>query len=243
MLLTAANLAKLHPFFRHFVITPPKFIFKILRNQTKVKSFFTPILLGALTILIPCGVTQTMMLLAISASNPLVSAGILFAFILGTSPVFFAIGMAANELFKRKIFSFLAAGIIAIMGIISINSGQILRGSVHTFQNYWAVLTQSDKNASLANIKNGKQEAIIEVTARGYKANVDTLKAGIPTTITLKVNGASGCARAFTIPDLNYFKLLPANGTTVFEFTPVKIGRLTYTCSMGMYTGFFNVVE
>jgi uncharacterized protein len=243
MLATAANLVNLHPFFRHFVIRPPKFIFRLLRNQTKVKSFFTPILLGALTIFIPCGVTQAMMLLAISASNPVVSASILFAFILGTIPVFFLIGMAANELFKHKALAILAALVIAGMGILSINSGQVLRGSVHTIQNYWRVAFEKSLSGSVAPVISGVQQVTINVTSRGYKSDVNTLKVGVPVKLTLITNGVAGCSRAFTIPDFNLFKLLPQTGTEAVEFTPEKIGLLTYTCSMGMYSGSFNVIK
>ncbi len=243
MIITAANLLNLHPFFKHFVITPPKFIFRILRNQTKVKSFFTPVFLGALTILIPCGVTQAMMLLAVSASNPVISASIMFAFILGTIPVFFLIGLAANELFKHKALSVLAAGVVAVMGIISINSGQVLRGSLHTIQNYWKVAFESEAKGTLAEVNSGVQEATINVTSGGYKANVNTLKLGVPVKLTLVTNGVAGCSRAFTIPAFNLYKLLPQTGTETMEFTPTKTGLLTYTCSMGMYSGSFNVIE
>jgi sulfite exporter TauE/SafE len=243
MLITAANLANLHPFFKHFVITPPKFIFKILRNQTKVKSFFTPIFLGVLTILIPCGVTQAMMLLAISAGNPIVSAGIMFAFILGTSPVFFAIGMAATELFKRKALAVLAALVVAIMGIYSINSGQVLRGSVHTLQNYWKVAFESGESGKNAPVNSGFQEVIINVSSHGYTSDVNTLKLGIPVRLTLITSGVASCARAFTIPGYNISKVLPQTGSEIIEFTPTKTGLLTYTCSMGMYSGSFNVIE
>jgi sulfite exporter TauE/SafE len=243
MIITAANLANLHPFFRHFVITPPKFIFKLLRNQTKVKSFFTPVFLGALTILIPCGVTQAMMLLAVSASNPIVSASIMFAFILGTIPVFFMIGLAANELFKHKALTVLAALVVAGMGIYSINSGQVLRGSVHTFQNYWKVAFESGAGGKSATVNSGVQEVTINVSSHGYTTDVTTLKLGIPVRLTLITNGVASCARAFTIPEYNISKILPQTGTEVIEFTPTKIGLLTYTCSMGMYSGSFNVVE
>jgi sulfite exporter TauE/SafE len=243
MLIMAANLVNLHPFFKRFVITPPKFIFKLLRNQTKVKSFFTPIFLGALTILIPCGITQGFMLLAVSASNPIISAGILFAFILGTSPVFFIIGMAATELFKRKAFAIVAALVVATMGIISINSGQTLRGSVHTIQNYWAVLTESNVDRRSPLVKDGVQNVTINVTNRGYQADVNTLKLGIPVKLTLVTNNVTGCSRAFTIPNYNLSKVLPQTGTETLDFTPTKTGILTYTCSMGMYSGTFNVIE
>jgi len=214
-----------------------------LRNQTKVKSFFTPILLGLLTILIPCGITQGMMLLAVSAGNPIVSASIMFAFILGTIPIFFIIGLAATELFKHKAFSVLAATTVAVMGIISINSGQVLRGSVHTLQNYWRVIEGARTIAGQAVLDDGVQNVTINVTSHGYTSNINTLKLGVPVKLTLITNGVASCARAFTIPDYNISKILPTTGTETLEFTPDKLGNLTYTCSMGMYSGSFNVVE
>ncbi len=237
MLLTAANLLNLHPFFKYFIIRPPKFIFRLLRNQTKIKSFFTPVLLGILTVLIPCGVTQGFMLLAIASGNPITAATIMFAFILGTIPVFFAIGLAANELFTHKAFLIIAALVVAIMGIVSINSGQILRGSVHTLQNYWLVITGPGEAAKVGNVVN------IQVTNRGYTADINTVKVGVPVKLILNTNNVTSCARAFTIPSLNFFKMLAATGTETIEITPTKVGRLTYTCSMGMYSGYLNVVE
>jgi plastocyanin domain-containing protein len=184
-----------------------------------------------------------MMLLAISASNPIVSAGIMFAFILGTSPVFFIIGMAATELFKHKAFSILAATTVAVMGIISINSGQVLRGSVHTIQNYWRVAFESGVIGKSAQVNSGVQEVTIYVSARGYKTDINTLKLSVPVRLTLITNGVASCARAFTIPDYNISKVLPTTGTETIEFTPDKLGNLTYTCSMGMYSGSFNVIK
>jgi uncharacterized protein len=243
MLLTAARLLNLHPIFRYFVIQPPKSVLRLLRNQSQVKSIFTPVFLGALTVLIPCGVTQAMMLLALGSGNPLWGAGIMFAFTLGTTPVFFAIGLAATEALKHKAFGLIAASFIFVIGVLSINSGQILKGSAHTIQNYWAALTGTIEESTNAKLKDGFQEVTITVKSNGYRANVNTLKAGVPVRLKLVTDDVKSCARAFTIPDLNYFKILPVTGTETIEFTPTKTGQLTYTCSMGMYSGNFTVVQ
>mgnify|MGYP001578815143 FL=1 len=245
MLLTAARLLDIHPIFRYLVIQPPKAFLRLLRKSSEAKSFFTPAILGFLTVLIPCGVTQAMMILAIGTANPLWAAGIMFFFVLGTSPVFFLMGLAAVSLLKNRMFSIIAAIFIAIMGILAINSGQILRGSVHTIQNYYEVLLGESKNSQMgvAKIINGKQEATIYVTSGGYQSDVNTLRVGIPVKLTLISQNARSCARAFAIPEFNLFKVLSQNGTDTMEFTPTKLGRLTYTCSMGMYTGSFNMIE
>jgi len=244
MLATAGQLLNLHPIFRYFVIQPPKGIFKLLKKGSSAKSFFAPIFLGSLTVLIPCGITQAMMLLSMGTGNPVWGATIMFAFILGTSPIFFMIGLATTELLKHNAFSIIAAGLIAVMGILTINSGQLLRGSTHTLQNYYRVLV-GDNSAIERDIKinNGKQEVTIYIGGHGYRSDTHTLKVGVPVKLTLVSQNAQGCARAFTIPDLNFFKVLPANGTQIIEFTPKSVGSLIYTCSMGMYSGFFNVTE
>lgn len=246
MLATAARLVNLHPIFRYFVIQPPKSFLKLIKKKSEVRSFFTPALLGILTVLIPCGVTQAMMILAIGTGSPAWGAGILFFFVLGTSPVFFLIGLAATELLKHKAFSVVAAVFIAVMGIMAVNSGQLLRGSVHTIQNYWRVLTAGpDEIASTntAQVKSGFQEATIYVTNNSYESDTQNLKVNVPVKLTLVTRGVRSCSRAFTIPEFNISKILPQDGTEVIEFTPTKVGRLTYTCSMGMYSGSFNVIK
>ena len=119
MLATAARLLNIHPIFRYLVIQPPKSFLRLLKNKSQAKSFFTPAILGFLTVLIPCGVTQAMMLLAMTTANPFWGAGIMFFFVLGTTPIFFLIGLTAVELLKNKAFSIIAAVFIAILGIFT----------------------------------------------------------------------------------------------------------------------------
>ena len=237
MLATAARLLNLHPIFKYFVIQPPKSFLRLARQGSQAKSFFAPALLGILTVLIPCGITQAMMLLAVSSGSAYLGASIMFFFILGTSPIFFLIGLAATNLLKNKAFSIIAAAFILILGIMSINSGQILRGSVHTFQNYWKAAFGTSKVNKTGNLVN------IVVTSHGYTSDINTLKLGVPVKIKLITNNVLGCSRIFTIPAYNISKVLPQTGTETIEFIPTKLGQLTYTCSMGMYSGTFNVVE
>jgi len=208
--------------------------------------------LGAMTILIPCGVTQAMMVLAVGSRSAVFGAGILFAFTLGTSPVFFTLGVAASSLMKKKAFVYISSLVIFVLGVLSINTGQILRGSGQTLQNYGTVLKSVFNNSkptgqvagTTAQINaQGKQEATINVTSGGYSAPSNVLKVKVPVKLTMVSNNVQGCARSFLIPSLGISKILPQNGNTEIEFTPVRTGPLAYSCGMGMYTGKFNVVE
>lgn len=248
MLATVGKLLDLHPFFRKLTLTPPKALFKIVRNQRNSESVFAPATLGFLTILIPCGVTQAMMLLSIASGSPLYGSLILGAFILGTSPIFFALGVASEKILGNKHLKFAAVAAIFVLAMVSINTGQILRGSAHTFQNYWAAvngrLEKSEVSAKVAGTnRNGVQEVEIRVTSYGYQSSASTLKAGVPVTLKLFTENTQGCSRAFTIPQYGITKVLPETGEATVKFTPTKTGRLTYSCSMGMYSGSFTVVN
>lgn len=248
MLLTVGRLLDIHPIFRRFVITPPKAAYRFLRSKSINEGVFSLAILGFLTVLIPCGVTQAMMLLAVSSGNAVSGALTLAAFTLGTTPTFFALGVASSQILKRPALKYLASAAIFILAILAINTGQVLRGSPHTLQNYWIVLTTAsgDGSESIGRVasvsKSGKQEVEIKVSSRGYQSNVQTLKAGTPVSLKLTTQDTQGCLRAFTIPELNINKVLPVSGEEIVEFTPNKKGRLAYTCSMGMYSGYFEVI-
>ncbi|KKU46763.1 MAG: putative membrane protein [Microgenomates group bacterium GW2011_GWC2_46_7] len=67
MLATAMNLLNVHPLFRYLTIQPPKFAYRYIKASSA--SLFAPALFGVLTVLIPCGVTQAMEVLAITAPS------------------------------------------------------------------------------------------------------------------------------------------------------------------------------
>jgi len=247
ILLTVAKLIEIHPIFRKVSFTPPKALFRILRRKSLSEEAYAPAVLGFLTVLIPCGVTQAMMLLSIASGSIFLGSLILASFILGTTPLFLALGFFSGQIFKYASLKYIAALTITILGIISINTGQILRGSPHTLQNYWLAATGRLESqivtAQVAGINSeGKQEVEIKVFSNGYESNTKALKVGVPVRINLVSENAKGCARSFTIPQLNISKVIPENGTTVVEFTPTQKGRLTYTCSMGMFSGYFDVI-
>lgn len=237
IILMALKLSEIHPVFRRIGFTPPKFIFKLLRNQSKNINSLTPVLIGLLTILIPCGTTQAIMLLCVSTGNFWYGALILGAFILGTTPLFFALGIASEKILSIKPLKIFAILIMFYLALSAINSGQILRGSKHTFQNYIAVMFGSESE------KKPQSNVVIDVKNTTYQASTNTLKVNVPAKLTLKTNKINGCIRIFTIPEYNISKILPVTGTETVEFTPTKLGRLTYTCSMGMYSGYFNIIK
>lgn len=240
----AGNLLDLHPFFRYFVITPPKFITKLAKKESRSSSLFAPALLGLLTIFIPCATTQAMEVVALGTGNPLYAAAIMFAFVLGTSPTFLIFGFLLNRSshLLQKYFPTLASIAMFIMSIYSINSGLGVMGSVYTLQNFYEVATQKTPGAESV-LGDKTQTVTINVSNYGYDPKNITLKKGVPVKLTLKTLNVESCSRAFTIPSLNIQKLLPQTGETTIEFTPTNLGPLAFSCSMGMYTGRFNIIN
>lgn len=249
MLATAARIANLHPIFRYAVITPPRWAFKLLRRVSRDESAFAPLALGFFTILMPCGVTQATMAIAVASANPWIGAAIMGSFILGTSPIFFFLGAAVMTLLKHKIFSYAAAAAVAVFALYSINGGLGLTGSFYTLSNIYRAATSNIDELALAKAgtvagvaSDGIQRVTITVRSNGYTADASTVKAGIPVKLKLISDQANGCARAFTIPGLGISKILPVNGQEEIVFTPKNSGPLAFACSMGMYTGSFNVI-
>lgn len=247
MLFTAGNILNIHPIFRRFVLQPPKQAYRFLKGITRGNpNAATPFILGCMTVLIPCGVTQMMMAAAVATSSPILGALVLGAFVLGTSPLFFVLGSMASAFMKKKVFSYVTAAFILYFAVLSINGGLTLTGTPYTLQNFYkAATTNADTlgTGTQASVTQGKQKVTIAVSSHSYESNVSTLKAGVPVELTLNTKNAQGCIRAFTIPSLNLTKILPENGTTVVEFTPTASGKLAYSCNMGMYSGSFDVIN
>jgi sulfite exporter TauE/SafE len=134
MLGNALRMLNVHPIFRFFVFEPPAFLRRLLRkkaNNKRDSSLATSAFLGFLTIFIPCGVTQAMMAVALGTADPIQGAALMFAFTLGTSPIFFAVAYFTFQLGAKleKHFMRFVAVILIILAVITIDSGITLAGS------------------------------------------------------------------------------------------------------------------
>ena len=70
MIAVALNLLQIHPIFRYVIIQPPRFLTRLVRNQSKSRELFAPAFLGAMTIFIPCGTTVAIQALPIHIQKP-----------------------------------------------------------------------------------------------------------------------------------------------------------------------------
>ncbi len=250
MLAAAANLLELHPIFRFVVFQPPKFIQKRLRSIGKDDSLFAPALLGLFTVFVPCGVTQSMEVLAISSASPVLGALIMGVFVLGTSPIFTVVGVATAQLSDRFRTSFLRIAAISLLflGMSSLNGILVVLDAPVTFQKMTQPITYffsnqrfAEKN-SLVKTEDGKQKVTIEIQNSGYSPRNIEVKAGVPVELTLHTNNVYSCATSFVMKAFDIKAQLGPIDQKTFSFTPEKKGEYTFACSMGMYTGTLKVI-
>ena len=237
MLGTAFNILNIHPIFRYFAIQPPKFITRRIRNQSKSKSIFAPAILGAFTVFIPCGTTQAMMALAIGSGKPLLGAAILFAFILGTTPLFFILGFFATKLgdVYQKKFMKVAAAALILLAIFNLRNVLGLAGINLNFN-----FAQKQNTTEISEVT---VNPTIEFTSTGYTPGVVVVKAGSDVTLNLKNTTGTGCIQSFVIPKLGINKIVQIGGSDVIKFTaPSEKGEISFMCGMGMYRGVIKII-
>jgi sulfite exporter TauE/SafE len=239
----ALRMFNVHPIFRYFNVEPPKFITRYIRRTARGTDTFTPLFLGALTVFIPCGVTQAMMAAALATGSPVTGAAMMFAFTLGTSPVFFIVAYLTTELGARleKFFMRFVAVAVLILGLLTLDGGLNLMGSPLSLQNLTrslfpprdsvAAQTPSSQLASDGGLT-------LYVENQGYFPQTLRADANTALKLSLVTDRTYSCARDFVIPALNFYQLLPDTGTVQVDIPAQPSGtRMFFTCSMGMYTG------
>jgi len=240
----ALRMFNLHPVFRYFTIEPPKFITRYIRQTAKGTDTATPLFLGALTVFIPCGVTQAIMATALGTGSIVLGAALMFAFTFGTSPVFFIIAYLTTELGARleKFFIRFVALALLILGFITLDGGLNLIGSSLSLQNLARNLIPSNNiSASAANSPQSSisgDELVLYVENSGYFPSTLKAPAGKDLKLNLVTDGTYSCALDFLIPALDFYQMLSPVGTFQVSIPAQEKGSTLYfTCSMGMYTG------
>lgn len=249
MFATALNLLEIHPIFRYLVIKPPKLFNRFIRSSTKSKAIYAPFIIGFLTLLIPCGVTQSMEVLSIASGNPFLGAFIMFVFVLGTSPLFALLGLGIAKLseFWNKSFLKITAYSLICLSLTSLNGILVVIDAPLTYDKVkTAILYPGGKieNFSASQFKSfaDQQELLISVVRSGYSPNRLQVKSGIPVAFTIKTENSYSCANDFIFPEFGIHTRLSPNDQQTFSFTPQKSGSYIFSCSMGMYRGVLEVI-
>ncbi len=243
MIATAMHFLGVHPIFRYAIIQPPRTLTRRISATARGGGAFAPALLGALTIFLPCGVTQAMQLIAINSGDPVTGAATMAAFVLGTSPLFFSLGYFATKFSEAAHARFLKVAAVAILAVslFTLDAALRLGGSPVTFASAKEALFAAPKPVAATIAASGTQEALITAGAGGYSPQRIQLQAGSPARLRFTGDGSSGCALALIFEDRQY--ILSPDAETPIELPAMKAGqRIDYTCSMGMFGGRIEVV-
>lgn len=242
MLLLGSQLIDIFPFLKTISFTLPKSLHKLLGINKKTSAEYSnknASILGASTFFLPCGFTQAMQLYAISTGSPLQGALTLGVFALGTTPGILGIG-GLTSIVKgesSKLFFKTAGVIVMFLALFNVSNGLNLLGVKAVFaQNK---IESVDKNVKIVN---GVQVVKMTQKTNGYSPNTFTIKKGVPVKWIINSESVYSCAASIVSQQLGIRASLKL-GENVFEFTPTQVGTIRFSCSMGMYTGSFNVVD
>ncbi|MFA6513941.1 MAG: sulfite exporter TauE/SafE family protein [Patescibacteria group bacterium] len=227
-----------------------RFDFSLPKRFGKIVKIESPLLLGALTFFLPCGFTQAMQVYALGTGS-FVEGGLIMAlFALGTVPGLLGIGgisaLASKK--KSKNFFIIAGVFIVAFGLFNLVNGyRLFRISAPSMFNTISNNRENKSNPAKNNnlnleMENGVRVIRMQETNRGYIPNSFVILKGQPVKWVIDAKAPYSCASAIVVPSLDIQTNLKA-GENIIEFTPSEKGTISFSCSMGMYTGKFLVVE
>jgi sulfite exporter TauE/SafE/plastocyanin domain-containing protein/copper chaperone CopZ len=250
MLLLGLQTIEIFPRLEKIRFTLPKGLYKLVGIDTQKESEYSnkgSFLLGGLTFFLPCGFTQAMQLYAISSGSALTGALTMGVFALGTAPGLLGVGGLTSLIkgaFAKPFFKFVGLMVIAL-SLFNISNGLNLTGiKLPGFGGLNSVGANSQSNISDPNVTlvNGVQVVKMTQNYGGYSPKSFTIQKGIPVKWVITSTDANSCAASIFSSQLGIRKYLE-KGENIIEFTPTEKGNIKFSCSMGMYTGSFNVVD
>jgi sulfite exporter TauE/SafE len=241
MVIMGVNMLGLLPSLRKFLPRLPRALAgKAAQARRGAKS---PLAIGLLNGLMPCGPLQAMQLYALATGSAGKGALAMLCFSLGTVPLMFGLGAASGVLGRKsagKVMS-VGAALIVVFGMGMFSQGLGLSGisglRVQQARPRVQPAAQSD-----AVIENGVQ--YVRSTLEPGRYPTITVARGLPVAWTIQAPQGSinGCNRSLIIPAYNIeYTFQP--GENVLAFTPDKTGNFPYTCWMGMIRATINVIE
>ncbi len=215
------------------------------RNDSRYKK--APFLLGASTVLLPCGFSVTVQGIALLSGDPFRGATTMAAFAAGTVPSLMAIGIAGTRLLTNprisRTASRAAGALILVAAIYNANSQLNVLGMPSLSDIPVPGSTRAESPAEPKLEPSKVQRITMRAGARSYTPNFFQVKAGIPVIWEIVDGGFSGCTNAVMAGGLlNRTVSLSRGGSTMIEFTPRETGRYKFSCWMGMVAGIIEVV-
>ncbi|MBS3168545.1 sulfite exporter TauE/SafE family protein [Candidatus Woesearchaeota archaeon] len=247
MILIGIQLLGIFPFLNKIQFKMPKFIAHRIYDassnkkskSTKLKSF----LFGASTFFLPCGFTQALQLYVLSQGSFTVGTLTMLAFSLGTLPSLVSVGALSSFLkgnLQRRFITF-SAIVVILLGLFNIPNGFGLTGiNIGSINSNPTGLIDNN-----VNIIDGKQIIDMKIVGLDYAPSNFKIIKGIPVEWRIDGTQAQGCAQVITSPKIGVTEYLPRDKIKTITFTPTELGKIPFSCTMGMttYGAGFEVIE
>ena len=205
-------------------------------------------LLGALSFFLPCGFTQAVQIYALSTGSPATAALLLGVFAIGTAPGLLGIAGLPAIVPKAWRPDLLRVVGVVVIGFAVLNASSALRLAGVALPGIGgpdpAVAAVSSAGAPQGGTAAAGETQTLNTIQdlEGYKPQTVTIKAGVPTRWIIESTNAQTCASFLEIPDLGIQKILK-KGTNQIDLPALPAGTVGYSCSMGMYGGWIQVVD
>nr|HMM32778.1 sulfite exporter TauE/SafE family protein [Clostridia bacterium] len=246
MIIMGINMLGIFPWLKKLNPRMPGFLSrKITAEKSRSKS---PLIVGLLNGLMPCGPLQAMQIYALSTGSPFAGALSMLVFSLGTVPLMFGLGALSTILSKKFTRRMMTVGavLVAVLGLAMFSQGWSLSGfnlPEPVSQNANGAQSETDTDGTpQVETNDGTHVVNSPLSSGGYPAI--TVQAGTPVkwVIDAPEGSINGCNNRMILReyDIEYrFK----TGENVITFTPTETGKFQYTCWMGMIRGTITVVE
>ena len=197
--------------------------------------------LGAASFFLPCGFTQAVQIYALSTGSPLFAGVLLATFAIGTAPGLLALAGLPVVVPSTARPTLLRLVGVVVIGFAVVNGSAGIRLSGVTLPAF-GIASVAAAVPPPGPVADGRQTLHTYQDLNGYRPGNVAIYAGIPTTWTIESTNAASCASLIRIPSLGMGGLLHKGLNTV-ELPALPAGTLSYTCSMGMYSGQITIVE
>jgi sulfite exporter TauE/SafE/copper chaperone CopZ len=214
---------------------PKRFTGKIAKGSSSGRKI-EPLVIGLLTIFLPCGFTLLVEGVAVLAGGAARGMLIMASFAIGTAIPLFFIGASSAKLIDSKWSDrFLKMAGILIIFFVIFN----LNAQFNFFRN-----SDNAQSANMAgqNVQNISAEYD---AGRDISPTMFEVKVGQPVRFTVTANAdGSGCMSTIMVPGLyDTPQLIKKGQTIIMDFTPPKTGEYKITCAMGVPRGVIKVID
>ncbi|GHU74639.1 hypothetical protein AGMMS49992_16680 [Clostridia bacterium] len=250
MVVMGINMLGIFPWMRRFGLRMPG---AIADGVNSAKAGRSPLIVGLLNGLMPCGPLQSMWIVALASGNPLTGALSMLLFSLGTVPLMLGLGSLVSALGKRFAQKVVTVGaiLVVVLGLAMMQQGGSLsglfsrtlaRGDSVTPPSTTILTAEATPKPDTPAIPVTEQVITSTLAANRYPNITVIANTPVKWIINVPSGTVNGCNGRMVIPEYGIqhsFK----TGENIIEFTPTQTGTFRYSCWMGMIRATITVTN